>query len=225
MAELVELEIFRRRLHRQVWFGMGGLVVVSVAALGVALVAFARPIPVVVFDGAGRPVLFEDTATPRLRMEQVRVEWFARHFLEAFSAVDSTAVEENITRAVNLMSPTLRRIFLADEKEMARRRKHAELNLKGRFEGLTFQVADFDAEDAGAKIYLVATGRMVFRPKLGEMRDEEPPSSSTTTRNWCCSGCPSPETPPTASRSTSFGRGFFDTSEDLEVYVLKEQGQ
>jgi len=223
VAELVELERFRRRLHRQVWFGMGGLVLVSLASLAVALIAFARPIPVVVFDGAGRPVLFQDTVTPRLRLEQVRVEWFARHFLEAFSAIDSTSVEEDITHAANLMSPRLRRIFLADETEMARRRKHADLNLKGRFEGLTFQVADFDAEASDAKIYLVATGRMVFRPKLGESRDEEPPLVQHYYAQLVLQRVPITRDAPHGLEVDFVRTKFFDTAEELEVHVLKEQ--
>lgn len=169
--ELTELEAFRRSVNRKLWAGMGGLTAVAIMALGVALVAFARPIPVVVLDGEGRPVLFEDTVTPRLRMENVRVEAFSEAFLERFACVDSLDVAEDFSKALNMMTPRWRRVVLGEPKEAERRAKYKELNLKSRIQKLDLKIAPYNPDDSSAVIYVVATGVLRFTPKMGVLAD------------------------------------------------------
>ncbi len=220
----LELEAFRRSVNRKLWVTMAGLLVVALVSLGVALVAFARPMPVVVLDGAGQPVLFQDTVTPRQRMERVRVEYFAGAFLKQFSAVDSTQVDEQLEAVVNAMTPRLRRIFLSDESEIARRRKHANFNLKARFEQLKYRIGDFDPEDTDGRIYVVATGRLLFRPKVGGMgADDDREMVQHYYAQLVLQRVP-------MTRECSHGlqvdfvkTQFFDSADDLEVHLLKEQ--
>lgn len=223
-VHFLELEDFRRSVNRRMWGAIGGLVIVALAALAVALVAFARPIPVVVLDGKGQPVLFEDTVTPRLRMEQTRIEYFASSFLKSFSAVDSTQVDEQLEAVANRMTPRLRRIFLSDEEEIARRKKHGKLNLKARFDKLEFKIGDFDPEASGGRIYVVAHGALTFRPKLGEAAEDE----SHQFVQYYYAQLVLQRVP--VARESIHGlqvdyvdTEFFDTPEALEVFLLKEQ--
>ena len=223
-VHFLELEAFRRSVNRRIWGAIGGLVLITLAALGVALVAFARPIPVVMLDGKGQPVLFEDTVTPRLRMEEVRVEYFCTEFLKAFSAVDSTQVDEQLEAVANQMSPRLRRLFVSDDKELARRKKHAELNLKARFDTLDLKIATFDPDDADARIYVVASGALRFRTKLGELSEDE----DHQLVQYYYAQLVLERVP--VSRDHIHGlqvdfvrTQFFDSPEALEVHLLKEQ--
>lgn len=220
----LELEAFRRSVNRKLWVTMAGLLVVTLMSLGVALVAFARPIPVVVLDGAGQPVLFEDTVTPRQRMAQVRVEYFAGEFLRRFSAVDSTQVDEQLEDVVNAMTPRLRRIFLSDTDEIARRRKHGSLNLKARFEGLKYRIGDFDPDDTDGRIYVVATGRLIFRPKVGDLGEgDEREMVQHYYAQLVLQRVPVTRDSIHGLQVDFVRTQFFDSANDLEVHLLKEQ--
>ncbi|MEQ8275142.1 MAG: hypothetical protein RMA76_09250 [Deltaproteobacteria bacterium] len=222
--EFVELEDFRRSVNRKIWFAVGGLVFVALAALGVAVVALARPIPVVVFDANWQPVLFEDTVRPRVEMANERVDTFTRHFLEKFSLVDSMDVEEDLSEATAMMTPRLRKIFLADEEEIARRRKTEDLNLKGRFEGLQIRLGDFDPGDVDARIYAVAWGAVVVTPKIhNSWAEGEAPEH----RQYYYAQIVLQRVP--VSRASIHGlqvhhvkTWWFDSAEDLEVHRLQE---
>lgn len=222
--EFVELEDFRRSVHRKIVFAIGGLVFVALAALGVAVIALARPIPVVVFDSKWQPVLFEDTVKPRVEMANERVETFTRYFLDKFSLVDSMDVEEDLEEATALMTPRLRRIFLSDEEEIARRRKTEDLNLKARFENLQIRLGDFDPGDVDARIYAVAWGAVVVTPKIHKSWGE---GEAPEHRQWYYAQVVLQRVP--LSRASIHGlqvhhvkTWWFDSPEDLEVHRLQE---
>ena len=71
-----------------------------------ALLSIIRPIPVLAFDQRGRPILFEDTFTPRLQLSNVRVEYFADQFLDKFVGIDSANITDDFSAALNMMTRT-----------------------------------------------------------------------------------------------------------------------
>jgi hypothetical protein len=171
LPEIPELEAFRRSVNRKVWAVIGVLGIVSLGSLLLALIAFARPIPVVAFDGKGHPILFEDTVSPRVNMDSIRVEAFTQDFLERWLAIDSTTVTEDFTRAVNMMTPNFRRIVMADADEVERRRRWSEANIKIRFETFEPTIADYDPGEVDGKIYVVVQSRVRYTPKFGELQE------------------------------------------------------
>lgn len=171
----LELEAFRRSVNRKLWAGIGILGFVAVACLALTVLAIIRPMPVLAFDARGRPILFEDTVTPRLQLSNLRIEYFAEEFLERFVGIDSANVSEDFSAALNMMTPRLRKIVIAEGKELARKRKHQNSNLKTTFEGVESKIGKYDPERPDERIHLIAHGRMVFGPKLGGLEDGEEP--------------------------------------------------
>jgi hypothetical protein len=163
-----EIEAFRRSVNRKLWFALSSLFVVSVLSVGLALLSVAKPIPVVVFD-SGRPVLFEDTATPRRVLDEMRIEVFVEDFLELFVGIDSVSMADNLHGALELMTPEFRAVILADKEELARRKAYKGQNLRSRFSDLKIRIGDYDPQDANQDIYVLVSGKMVFEPRLGEL--------------------------------------------------------
>lgn len=223
--EFVEIEQFRRSVNQKLWVAIGGLVLVAAGALGLAVIALARPIPVVVFDGDWRPVLFEDTVSPRLKLEEERVKAFAEQFLARFSLVDSMDLEEDMEEATAMMTPRLRRIFLADTAELDRRSKLEHANLKGRFESLTVEAAPFDAEDLNARILLVAYGRVGLRPKLQAAWEQEREETQYIHAQVVLERVPITRSSIHGLQVDHVKTWWFDTADALEVHRLKEAGR
>lgn len=168
-----ELEQFRRSVNRKIWTVVCGSLLISLLCVGLAALHVLKPIPVVAFDQEGRAMMFADTMSPRLTLERVRVEYFSERFLELFVGIDSASIERDFADALNMMTPRLREIMMNDEGELARRAELADANVHSRFDGLTVKMADYDPEDTGAKVYAVATGKMVFEPRVGVLPEEE----------------------------------------------------
>jgi len=169
VPRLTEIADFRRSVNRRMWAVITLLGLTSLGALFLALLGFTRPVPVVMFDGDGRPMLFEDTATPRTRLTRMRVEYFAEAFLDRFVAVDSATVGEDFAAALNMMTPDLRAIMLADAEEAERRRGVAEGNVRGTLIGLRLEVAAFDPEAINGRIYVVAVAQLRMQPRFGRV--------------------------------------------------------
>src|SRR5687767_6055134 len=142
----IELEAFRRSVNRKLWFAVMTLAVVALASLALTVLAIIRPMPVLAFDARGRPILFEDTVTPRLQLSNMRIEYFAELFLEKFVGIDSTNITEDFSAALNMMTPRLRRIVMQDGQELERKRKHQDANLKSRFEEVQIRMGEYDPE-------------------------------------------------------------------------------
>src|SRR5688572_8447380 len=104
----LELEAFRRSVNRKLWSAIGILALIAGGCVFLALLAVIRPIPVLAFDARGRPILFEDTVTPRLQLSNMRIEYFAQEFLEKFVGIDSANVTDDFSAALNMMTPRLR---------------------------------------------------------------------------------------------------------------------
>lgn len=162
-----ELEEFQRRVRRFQWAALGACAVIACLALVVALFAVAKPIPVVAFDAAGRPILFKDTVTPRLKLEQVRVEAFARDFLERFVGIDSTNLDRDLAKALNMMTPRLQEIVLHDADEMQRRAQYQDANVRSRFVKLQTKTSPYDPDDGSVRVYVIAWGEIAYEPREG----------------------------------------------------------
>jgi hypothetical protein len=171
----LELEAFRRSVNRKLWFAVGFLGLVALGCILLALLAIIRPIPVLAFDARGRPILFEDTVTPRLELTNLRIEYFAEEFLEKFVGIDSANVTEDFSEALNMMTPRLRRIVIGEGKELERKKKHQGSNLKSRFEHVQLRIGSYDPEAPGERIHLIAHGRMIFEPKVGGLAEGAQP--------------------------------------------------
>lgn len=171
VPRLTELAAFRRSVNRKMWACIGLITTIGLGGLALAFIAFTRPVPVVMFDGEGRPVLFDDTVTPRVELSLMRVEHFAEAFIERFVEVDSATVEQDFAKALNMMTPRLRQLMLGDPAETQRRQASAHGNLRGAFDELHLRVAEFDPEDVDGRVYLVAHGPLRFAPRFGDVID------------------------------------------------------
>jgi hypothetical protein len=171
----LELEAFRRSVNRKLWFAIGCLGMVALGSILLALLAIIRPMPVLAFDARGRPILFEDTVTPRLQLSNLRIEYFAELFLEKFVGIDSANISEDFSEALNMMTPRLRQIVMQEGKELERKRKHQDANLKSRFEEVQVRIGPYDPEKPEERVHLIAFGRMTFEPKLGGLEDGAKP--------------------------------------------------
>lgn len=166
-----ELEEFKRGVRKFLWISLGICAVVAVLALGVALVALAKPIPVVAFDSQGRPIVFENTVTPRLKLEQVRIEAFAEDFLEYWVGIDSSNLDRDLADALNMMTPRLREIALHDEAQLQRRLDFEGANVRSRFVDVHTKISPYDAEDGSVRVYLIAWGEVLYEPREGVVQE------------------------------------------------------
>src|SRR5688572_15270258 len=171
----LELEAFRRSVNRKLWFAVGFLGLVALGCVLVALLAIIRPMPVLAFDARGRPILFEDTVTPRLQLSNVRIEYFAEEFLDKFAGIDSDNLTEDFARALNMMTPRLRRIVVGEGKELERKRKFQTSNMKSKLEELQIRIGPHDADRIDERVHVIAFGKMIFAPKLGGLEEGAKP--------------------------------------------------
>lgn len=171
VPHLTEIGAFRRSVNRRIWAIVAVLGLTTLGALLLALIAFTRPLPVVAFDADGKPLLFADTDTPRMALSRARVEHFVEAFLERFVALDSATIERDYAKALNMMTPDLRTIMLADVAEGRRRASVAAGNLRGELIGLRLEIADFDPDAVDGEVYVVAVAQLRLRPRFGAVTD------------------------------------------------------
>jgi hypothetical protein len=204
------------------WGALGICAVVSVLALVIALFALSKPIPVIAFDAAGRPILFEDTVTPRLKLEQIRVDAFARDFLERFVGVDSANLDRDLARAMNMMTPRLRELVLHDEDQLHRRSSYKDANVRSRFVDLNTKTAVYDPEDGSARIYLIAWGEIAYEPREGVVDEAQ------QRRRWFFSQLALQRVAITAQaihglKVDYVNTRFFKSEEELRLFSLARQ--
>ena len=217
-----ELEQFKRNVRRFQWIALGLCGLVSLLTLIVALFALSKPIPVVAFDSQGRPILFADTVSPRLKLEQMRVEAFATDFLESFIGIDSSNLDRDLSESLSMMSPRLQDIVLHDNKEMQRRAGYEEANVRSRFASLQTKISPYDPENGSVRIYLIAWGEIVYEPREGVV-DE-----ALHQRRWFFSQVALQRVAITAQAIHGLtvdyvNTKFFASEDDLKVFSLKRQ--
>ncbi len=171
-----ELEEFRRSINRKIWVMIAFLGVVTLVSLLIALASFIRPIPVVVLDKDGKAGLFTETASAALPMDEVRINYFTKEFLQTFIGVDSIMIDEDLKKSLNMMTPVFRKLIKENNEELARRGQFKDKNVKSHFEELKVTVGKYDPNDPNGKIYLLVQGKLVFEPRFGTL---EPASGGT----------------------------------------------
>ena len=174
-----EIEAFRRSVNRKLWLVMGFLGTTTLASLFLAFVAFARPLPVVAFDKRGRAILFEDTVSPRYTLSDVRIEYFTREFVRRWVGIDSVNVDEDTQGALNVMTPEFRKVVMADRREMSRRAGYKGKNVRSLFSDWRIRIGKYDPADKEGKVYVLASGKMTFVPRFGEVTGTDGPSEVT----------------------------------------------
>ena len=167
-----ELEAFRKSVSLRLWLGMGFLFVAAVLSLGLALIAFARPIPVVVLDKSGRALLFKDTFSARHEMSDVRIEYFVEKFVRAYVGIDSANVAADLEDSLNMMTPVFRQVVAADTDDLARRKKYEGQNIQTSIGDWKVRIGKYDAADTKQRIHVLVTARMGFEPRFGQVEGE-----------------------------------------------------
>lgn len=218
-----ELEEFRRSVNRKLWTAVLGLLGVAVLSILLTLVCLLRPMPVVAFDSEGRPLLFSDTITPSLQIDEVRIQFFAERFLQTFVGVDSAAIDRDLTESLNMMTPQLREIVLHEGDEVKRRAKYDGANVRSHFEELQLKIAPFDPEDTNGKVHLIAWGRIVFEPRLG-VADAPERLEQYLYSQIVLQRCPVRKNSIHGVLVSFVNTRFFESEEDLKVFQLKRQG-
>lgn len=215
----LELEVFRRSVNRKLWAGIGILGVVAVGCLGLTALALIRPMPVLAFDARGRPILFEDTVTPRLQLSDMRIEYFTEQFLEKFVGIDSSNVTEDFSASLNMMTPRLRKVVVAEGTELERKRKHQGSNLKSTFEEVSIRIGEYDPAATGSRIHLIAHGTMTFGPKLGALAEEDQPVEQFFFTQLVLVRVPITKLSIHGLEVDFVHTRFFDTKAELEAYA------
>jgi hypothetical protein len=222
-----EFESFRRSMNRRLWFGMGILALVALFSLFLAMVAFARPVPVVVFDrGSGQPILFEDTKSPRITMTDIRVEYLAKEFIRFYVGIDSANLVDDLEHALGLMTPVFRKIVMSGGKELERRNQYKDQNLKTVISSWNVRIGKYNPDDEQGKIHVLVIGKMKFEPKFGKV--ETPPGEvEKEVARWFMSQVVMQRVPVTKISIHGLlvdfcHTAFFDTKEDLDRHLLEE---
>ena len=166
----LELDQFRRSVERRFWITNLGLMTLAFGSVAAAYMSYARPIPVVLID-QGKPVLFEDTVTPRLRPDAVRIEYFADQFVRRFVGIDSANLEMDLTEALNMMTPRMRQATVSEGSFASRRAFWKDTNARTYFDDadMMVRIGRYDADDPLAHIPVLVTGKMTYGAKFGDM--------------------------------------------------------
>src|SRR4051812_18742015 len=113
VPQFLEVHAFQRAVDRKfrlVVYVLGGL---TFASCFLTYLTIIKPIPAIVYDN-GRPLLFEDTTSPLLRLDNIRVEHFAEEFIHAFVGLDSVNIKEDLQKSFNMMTPRFKEIVQAE---------------------------------------------------------------------------------------------------------------
>lgn len=170
----LEYERFRRSVNRKMWAIIGVQVLTNFLCIGVALVALAKPIPVIAFDQEGRAILFRDTTSPRTALEDKRLKSFAELFVRRYVGLSSGMADRDFAEALNMMTPRLRTARKNDDEELARL-----FRVKGAEERVNFshlEVKYFDEELSNPdtqKLHVTVWGSMRHEPVVGAATEED----------------------------------------------------
>jgi hypothetical protein len=141
----------------------------SLCSIFVALVAFARPIPVVMWDrDAGQAVLVQDTKTPRLRLEEWQIEATAKQFAERFIGFAGPVARRDAAQAANMMTERFRTIYMADESALTLIKERDGSNIEARLLRPTVEIGRYDPDNLGGNVHVVLTATRQFSPLVGD---------------------------------------------------------
>lgn len=220
-----EIETFRRSVNLKLWLIMTALVLISLASIFLALIAFSRPIPVVVYDTEGSPTLFTDTRTPRETLTDVRIEYFTREFIKNWVGVDSAAIEQDLEESLKMMTPRRRQIIVNDEEGLAKRNSYKEKNLKTFFSDWKVRIGRYDPKDLGGKINVISVGKVIFEPRFGKMEEDDKPISRYFQSQLVMQRVPVTILSIHGMLVDFEQTKFFDSEADLNAYILGESSR
>ena len=222
--KLIEVEEFRRSVNRKIWFVIFLLCGISTFSLFLVFMNAVKPIPVVVIDSEGRPIVFSNTVTPHQTISDHRIRGFTKEFMARFVGIDSLAIKKDLTHALNMMTPTLRTILAKDNDYIRRRNKYEDANLQSRFESMNIKIGDYDERNTTDPIYLIVTGKMSFSPRLGDVQGTaEQELSQYYLTQLQIQRQPITENNPYGLLTHYVHTEFFNTEDELKLYALKKK--
>lgn len=137
----------------------------------VALVAFARPMPVVMWDRSdGQAVLVSDTRTPRIKLQEWQIGSIAKQFVGRFVGFWGPTARRDMAEAANMMTERFRTIFMADEASMKLVKKRHQSNIRAQLIAQKVHVGRYDPDNLGGQIHVIVTATRQFEPIVGDGR-------------------------------------------------------
>lgn len=168
-SRLATHDDFMRRQRRFYLATIGLMGLVCLASIFVALVAFARPMPVVMWDRtAQEAVLVSDTRSPRLRLEGWQIEATAKRFAERFVGFWGPVARRDAAEAANMMTERFRTIYMADEGALKQIQARDGANIRAQLRGLKVRIGRYDPEELGGQVHVVLTANRHFEPIVGQ---------------------------------------------------------
>lgn len=164
---------FMRRQRRFYLLVVALMGLLSLCSLFVALVAFARPMPVVMWDREdGAAVLVQDTKTPRLRLEEWQIKATAKLFAERFVGFAGPVARRDAAQAANMMTERFRTIYMADERAIALIQERDGSNIEARILRPNIKIGRYDPDNLGGSVHVVLTATRQFSPLVGDGKPE-----------------------------------------------------
>lgn len=159
----------RQRRFFLVTISLMGLL--SLASVFVALIAFARPIPVVMWDrSAQEATLVADTRSPRLRLEAWQIEAVSKRFAERFVGFWGPVARRDAAEAANMMTERFRTIYMADEGALKQIQARDGANIRAQLKSPKVRIGRYDPENLGGKVHVLLTATRQFEPIVGDGR-------------------------------------------------------
>ena len=179
----LELDDLRRSQDRRWWFVTSGAVVVAAICALHAYASSSRSPGVVIYGRDGHPQLFNDVDTSRWHMDDPRIEYFAELFVRRFVGIDSANLQLDLTEALNMMTPRLRKVTMTEGTVAKNRAMWQDRNVRTRFDGeaMAVRIGRYDPADQAARIPVLVTGQKIYGAKFGEL-----PKGETEPVEWFC---------------------------------------
>ncbi len=170
-ARYTEYAAIVRRGSRKLWFAFIAQSVLMTLCLLFVIVVALKPTPVIVLDNeSGGATWVQDTVTANLETRRIWVEAFAKDFITALIRIDATALDEDLTKALNMCTPLTRAAIIEQKFEAKRRLGFQGTDLKGFFVELEILIPPVGEVEVGDTIDLVAYGHQKFSRVFGEMQ-------------------------------------------------------
>lgn len=208
--------------NRKFW--ILGICVISACAvtLYVSLATLWRPVPVVVFDSSGKPILFRNTNDHTETLTDVRLSYFVKDFTQKWVGIDSGTLTRDFADALNMMTPELRQITETENNEGKRRSKYINANITTKFSEVTLKSQEYDPNDPSARITGYIWGTLNYEPKVSGSDTGSEPVSQYFLSAFIVQRTPVTESKIHGLAVEYFETHLFDSKSDFENHVLKK---
>ncbi len=179
----LEIDDIRRSQDRRWWFVTSGSIAVAAICALAAYGSSSRSPGVVIYDRNGHPRLFDDVDAPRWHMDDMRIEYFTELFIRRFVGIDSANLQIDLTEALNMMTPRLRKVTITEGAVAKNRSLWQDRNVRTRFdsEAMEVRIGRYDPTDQAARIPVLVTGQKIYGAKFGAL-----PKGETEPVEWFC---------------------------------------